>query len=190
MISHFYPVQWFCHDREKHTNDSECRENTWNYPAFHSLLSLHSLHSQRVPFISINHNPISPFESPFHSFHCLSLQCHPSILLYPFHFISTTSIPLHLQLPHHLSTHLHTTPTTQIRSNTYNPFCVELGTPNTNNSRKLLDLCVCLFKAHFFFYSTCLVSLTSTSRILLVSCSARAKSPNCLISFQRTRLCT
>ena len=101
MISHFYPVQWFCHDREKHTDDSECRENTWNYPAFHSLLSLHSFHSQRVPFISINRNSISSFESSFHSFHCLSHQCHPSILLYPFHFISTTSIPLPIRLSHH-----------------------------------------------------------------------------------------
>ena len=190
MISHFYPVQWFCHDREIRTDDSEYRENTWNDPSFHFLLSLHSLHSQRVPFISTNRNPISSFESPFHSFHFLPHQYHPSILPYPFHFISTTSIPLHLSLLHHSSTHSHTTATTQFRSNTYNPFCVELGTPNINNSRKPLDLCVCLFKAHTFFYSTCLVSLTSTSRILLVSCSARAKSPNCLISFQRTRLCT
>ena len=151
LISHFYPVQWFCHDREKHTDDSEYQENTWNYPTFHSLLSLHSFHSQRVPFISINRNPISSFESSFHSFHSLSHQYHPSILLYPFHCISTTSIPIHLQLPHHSSTHLHTTPTTQFRSNTYNPFCVELGTPNINNSRKFLDLCVCLFKTHTFF---------------------------------------
>ena len=88
MISHFYPVQCFCHDREIHTNYSECRENTWNDPTFHSLLSLHSFHSQRVPFISINRNPISSFESPFHSFHFLPHQYHPSILLYPFHCIS------------------------------------------------------------------------------------------------------
>ena len=87
MISHFYPVQWFCHDREIHTDDSECRENTWNYPAFHSLLSLHSFHSQRVlsfqptatPFPLSNHHftPFTPF-TPMPSFH-------PSISI-PLHF--------------------------------------------------------------------------------------------------------
>ena len=186
LISHFYPVQWFCHDREIHTNDSECRENTWNDPTFHSLLSLHSFHSQRVPFISINCIPISSFESPFHCFHSLSHQYHPSISI-PLHFNHIHSNPSTTPPP---STHSHTTATIQFRSNTYNPFCVELGTPNINNSRKPLDPCVCLFKPHTFFYSTCLVSLTSTSRILLVSCSARAKSLSFLTSFRRTRLCT
>ena len=151
MISHFYPVQWFCHDREKHTNDSEYRENTWNDPTFHSLLSLHSFHSQRVHFISINCIPIHSFESPFHSFHFLPHQQHPSILPYPFHCISSHIHSTPSITPSPFTTHSHTTATTQIHSNTYNPFCVELGTPNTNNSRKLLDLCVCLFKAHFFF---------------------------------------
>ena len=151
MISHFYPVQWFCHDREKHTDDSECRENTWNYPAFHSLLSLHSFHSQRVlsfqptatPFPLSNHHFI-----PFTSFHTNTIL--PSFYIHSTAFQST-SIPIHLSLLHHSSTPSHTTATTQIRSNTHTPFCVELGTPNTNNSRKLLDLCVCLFKAHTFF---------------------------------------
>ena len=96
MISHFYPVQWFCHDREKHTDDSECRENTWNYPAFHSLLSLHSFHSQRVlsfqptatPFPLSNHHFI-PFTS-FHTntilpsfyIHSTSFQPHPFQSIY------------------------------------------------------------------------------------------------------------
>ena len=147
LISHFYPVQWFCHDREIHTNDSECRENTWNDPAFHSLLSLHSFHSQWVPFISINCIPISSFESPFHCFHSLSHQYHPSISI-PLHFNHIQSTPSTTPPP---STHSHTTATIQFRSNTHTPFCVELGTPNTNNSRKPLDPCVCLFKAHTFF---------------------------------------
>ena len=114
MISYFYPVQWFCHDREKHTDDSECRENTWNYPAFHSLLSLHSFHSQWVPFISTNRNPISPFESPFHSFHSLSHQYHPSISI-PLHF---KSHPFHCTLSHIHSTPI-TTPSPFIHSFTH-----------------------------------------------------------------------
>ena len=79
------PCAMVFHDREIHTNDSECRENTWNDPTFHSLLSLHSFHSQWVPFISINCIPISSFESPFHYFHSLSHQYHPSISI-PLHF--------------------------------------------------------------------------------------------------------
>ena len=149
------------------------------FPSIPSILNESlSFQPTAYPFPLSNHH-FTAF-TPFHT---------NTILLYPFHCISIHihSNPSTTPPP---STHSHTTATTQFRSNTHNPFCVELGTPNINNSRKLLDLCVCLFKAHTFFYSTCLVSLTSTSRILLVSCSARAKSPNCLISFQRTRLCT
>ena len=165
-------------------------------------MSREHMERSSLPFSSFP--PFLPFSmSPFHfnqlhthflfriiiSFLSLPFTPIPSFYIHSTAFQST-SIPIHLQLPHHSSTHSHTTSTTQFRSNTYNPFCVELGTPNTNNSRKLLDLCVCLFKAHTFFYSTCLVSLTSTSRILLVSCSARAKSLSCLTSFRRIRLCT
>ena len=190
LISDFYPVQYHSNNIEKHINYSECRESTWNDPAFHSLLSLHSFHSQRVPFISINPIliPLSNHHfTPFTSFHTNGI-------LSSFYIHSTafqaTSIPLHLSLPHLSSIHLHTTATTQFQCNTHNPFCVELGTPNIDNSRKFLDLCVCLFKAHTFFSVTCLVFLTSISPILLASCSARAKSLSCLNSFRRTRLCT
>ena len=111
------------------------------FPSIPSILNESlSFQSTAYPFPLSNHH-FTAF-TPFHT---------NTILLYPFHCISTTSIPLHLSLLHHSSTHSHTTATTQFRSNTHTPFCVELGTPNTNNSRKPLDLCVCLFKAHTFF---------------------------------------
>ena len=114
------------------------------FPSIPSILNESlSFQSTATPFPLSNHH-----FTPFTAFHTNSIL--PS-----FHIHSTafqvTSIALHLSLLHHSSTHSHTTATTQFRSNTYNPFCVELGTPNINNSRKPLDLCVCLFKAHTFF---------------------------------------
>ena len=102
-----------------------------------------SFQSTAYPYTLSNHQFI-PF-TPFHT----------NDILTPFYIHSTafqvTSIPLQLQRPHHSSTHSHTTSTTQFHSNTHNPFCVELVTPNINNSRKFLDRCVCLFKTHTFF---------------------------------------
>lgn len=109
------------------------------FPSIPSILNESlSFQPTATPFPLSNHHFI-PF-TPFHTntilpypFHCISIHIHSNP--------STTPPP---------STHSHTTATTQFRSNTHNPFCVELGTPNINNSRKLLDPLRLPFQSPYF----------------------------------------
>lgn len=109
------------------------------FPSIPSILNESlSFQSTATPFPLSNHH-FTAF-TPFHT---------NTILLYPFHCISIHihSNPSTTPPP---STHSHTTATIQFLSNTYNPFCVELGTPNTNNPRKSLDPLRLPFQSPYF----------------------------------------